>query len=333
MESSIITPEYQQQDDDDGDAAVMWEGLNPLFVEKIVDPLAPTFEARLLSTKDSSNNYRSFTVVQDREGRRRPAFSAELISPDDDVTAEEFLTENESRTGAVIWDGAVVAAGILDRAAASHDASDTTTTTAATEKERGKYFNPKGKKVIELGCGCAALPGMVATALGAEHVVLTDLEIIVESDVLSANLARNLCASEERCKVSKLAYRWGNDPLPLQDMQQQHRDDGGGFDLILACDTVYDMALVKPLLDSIELLMRNNDNDNIRECMALVCYDESIGRKIAYRFFQEEAKRRFDIVEHVTEAEKREDLTSDSVTAVRIMHPKKHNSGQNNSQI
>ena len=187
--------------------------------------------------------------------------------------------------------------------------------------------------MIELGCGCAALPGMVAIALGAEHVVLTDYEIIVESDALSANLERNLCNMEERRKVSKMVYRWGKDNGPLPQQQQHYRDDDSGddnnhdgFDLILACNTVYDMALVKPLLELIEILMRNN-NDSDRKCMALVCYDESIGCKRAYQFFQEEAKRGFEIVENLTEAEKRQDMTSDLVTALRIMHPKENNTG------
>ena len=312
------TENRQPMSRDDEDE--MWEGLVPLHVEKIVDPLAPTFDFQLLSKRNKQ--IRTFSIVQDLEGRRKPATTDTIPCNDErkhgTAIAEEGLTEHKSKTGAVVWDGAVVAAGMLDNAA----------TNGATELP---LLDPRDKTIIELGCGCAALPGMVALASGAEQVILTDLEPIIESEALATNLNNNL-TEDELSKVTKLVYRWGDDQFDLRETKTLHTSRGpiqlfsyhkAAVDLILACDTVYDMALVEPLLDSILFLMRksNEFKDSSSNCKALVCYDESIGRKKAYRFFQEEAKKRFAVVQDLTESEKRHDLRPDSVTALSIMYP------------
>ena len=290
----------------------MWESLAPLHVDRLVNPLAATFTATLQSTD------RAFTIAQDLEGRRRglPAIdgtdqdngkdAAEMVPSSDDC-----LTERESKTGAVIWDGAAVASGILDKASYVRNKGADDPPPNSMENVRLSQLDPLGKAVIELGCGCAALPGMTAAALGAERVLLTDLDVIIKSGVLRENLTGNL-TTKELAILRKCALKWGCDLL-----LPEHNK---GFDLILACDTVYDVALVIPLLESIEFIMKSSQR--YRDCVALITYDESIGRRKAYRTFEVEAKNRFGVVERLREKDFRVDLASDSVTAFIIMQPK-----------
>ncbi|XP_027362181.1 protein N-lysine methyltransferase METTL21A-like [Abrus precatorius] len=79
----------------------------------------------------------------------------------------------------------------------------------------------RGKKVLELGAG-AGLPGLTAAMLGANHVLLTDVEPLIKA------LVRNVEANGlgNVVKVRKLV--WGRDESP------------GEFDLVLMSDVLFD---------------------------------------------------------------------------------------------
>jgi len=272
------------------DAAAAWDSLAPLHVERVVDHSKPTF------TVPFEIDSKQFVIQQDCEGRRRPAFDK-----DNNTEKDEDLTEFDSKTGAVLWDGAVVVAGVLERAS-----------TMAKSDEFRNQLNPRNKVCVELGCGCSALPGLAATALGASRVVLTDMDVIIQSNALQQNLKRNL--DEDLVKdISCVSYEWGTEPLP---------SDMSGAQLILAADCVYDIALVEPLLHSIEMLM-NESARRSSDCVALVAFDTSIGRHKAYDLFEAHAKKRFHVVELLGHQDgiMRGDLSTDAVRAYVLAKP------------
>ena len=265
------------------DEAEMWEGLMPLHIERIVDHSNPIF------TLPFNIGSKQISIEQDIEARRRPAFDV----ADDAVDMGNDLTERDSKTGAVLWDGAVVAASLLEECSNA----------GSTHRFRDQ-LNPKGKVVVELGCGCSALPGQVAAALGAKRVALTDLECIVESgniSVLHRNIERNGFSGD----VDLLPHKWGV-PIPA---------GLSGVQLILAADCIYDLSLVEPLLSSVSNIMTES-KQNGATCVALVTFDTSVGRHKAYELFEKEARARFEHVEFLDENDiSRDGLATDSVKA------------------
>jgi len=261
----------------ENDDAERWERLMPIHIDKIVDHSNPIFT---LPFKIGS---KQISIQQDMEARRRPAFeTAQGVVGD--------LTERDSKTGAVLWDGAVIAASLLEEC--SNEAS--------IHRFRDQ-LNPMGKVVIELGCGCSAVPGQVAASLGAQRVVLTDLDCIVESDTLRCNIEQNDLTED----ADLLPHKWG-DPIPTEL---------SGVQLILAADCIYDLSLVEPLLLSI-LNVMTAAKTNGKSCVALVTFDVSIGRHKAYALFEQEALARFESVDLLDENDiGRDDLATDSVKA------------------
>ena len=265
------------------DEAEIWEGLMPLHIERIVDHSNPIFTLPF-----SVGSKQQISIEQDIEARR--------VGVDVDDGTEEVgndLTERDSKTGAVLWDGAVVAASLLEECSNA----------GSTHRFRD-LLNPKGKVVVELGCGCSALPGQVAAALGARRVVVTDLECIVETgdtSVLRRNIERNGLSGD----VDLFPHKW-SDPIPTESLDVQ---------LILAADCIYDLSLVEPLLSSVSSIMAES-KANGTTCVALVTFDTSIGRHKAYESFEEEARKRFDYVEFLDENDIcRDGLATDSVKA------------------
>jgi predicted nicotinamide N-methyase len=96
---------------------------------------------------------------------------------------------------------------------------------------------PKGRKVVELGCGIA-LPGIVAARGGAD-VLLADWSpdaIAFAAD----NAARN------GVRVRTAVASW-EEPDPLLT--------DGGWDLVLASDVLYEERNVLPLLEALDALV------------------------------------------------------------------------------
>ena len=282
--AATCTEDGNSGGESDNDEAEMWEGLMPLHIERIVDHSNPIFTLPF-----NIGSKQQISIEQDIEARRRPAFDVAESA----VEMGNDLTERDSKTGAVLWDGAVVAASLLEECSNA----------GSTHRFRDQ-LNPKGKVVVELGCGCSALPGQVAAALGAKRVALTDLECIVESgdtSVLRRNIERNGLSGD----VDLLPHKWG-DPIPA---------GLSGVQLILAADCIYDLSLVEPLLSSVSNIMIKS-KQNGATCVALVTFDTSVGRHKAYELFEKEARSRFEHVEFLDENDiSRNGLATDSVKA------------------
>jgi predicted nicotinamide N-methyase len=102
-----------------------------------------------------------------------------------------------------------------------------------------------GKRVCELGCGCAPLSSIVFSEYGAEKVVATDKV----RDVLSLaklNARRNQSKSALSTPVQILELEWG-DGEQIQTIRS-----GQPFDVVLAADVIYDehsqVALVETMI-------------------------------------------------------------------------------------
>jgi len=92
-----------------------------------------------------------------------------------------------------------------------------------------------GCRVLELGCGAAALPGLVAARLGAE-VVLTDLPEVTA--VAKQNAVSNGLHVEAR------SLTWAAAPPDGWDFEP--------FDLVLAADVLYDLRQYESLAATLE---------------------------------------------------------------------------------
>ena len=89
----------------------------------------------------------------------------------------------------------------------------------------------RGARVIDLGCG-TGLAGVVAAALGAERVSLTDRVLAVAEHNLRANFS-----AEERERYTASRLSWGDDAAIAALVAEE--TGGAGFDLILTADTIY----------------------------------------------------------------------------------------------
>mmetsp|Transcript_18592 Transcript_18592/g.24158 ORF Transcript_18592/g.24158 Transcript_18592/m.24158 type:complete len:254 (-) Transcript_18592:1191-1952(-) len=136
-------------------------------------------------------------------------------------------------TGSSVWDAAVVLAKYLE-----------------------KSGRARNKNILELGAGTGFV-GLYAAALGASHVVLTDLDECLP--LLQANATKNpYCANTQ-----VLALPWGCQSLP-----QSIPTD---LDLILCADCLlpYATHLFKPLRDTILALLLGSPNSYL-----LLAYEE-----------------------------------------------------------
>ena len=251
---------------DDGE----WEGLGVLGEERLVDQGIALFVTELAG--------RRFAITQDRDARKQPARWA----------TEAATTEAQSLTGAVLWDGAVVVAGILEQAPA------------------GSGLSPRDKRVVELGCGFTALPSLFAVALGAVSVCITDVAEVVHSPQLLANINANLDGAE-RDRLFLHMHCWG-EPISAEM---------ASADLLICADCVYDLALIAPLLDTIIAVL----HAGAVGCMALVAFDRSIRRVASYAEFERRCRERFGTFELVGCAQRKHSQDSDDVTVFVLSRP------------
>ncbi|CAB1103705.1 unnamed protein product [Ectocarpus sp. CCAP 1310/34] len=103
----------------------------------------------------------------------------------------------------------------------------------------------EGKRVVELGAATGTLSALCA-ALGASEVVATDTKDLLP--LLTFNLARNSCPGS--VNVEACEYDWGS-PVGHHLALSQ----GGGFDVVLCSDLLYDPAGWEPLLESLRQLL------------------------------------------------------------------------------
>ena len=100
----------------------------------------------------------------------------------------------------------------------------------------------QSKYVLELGAGTGFV-GIAASLLGAEQVILTDLEYTME--LMSKNISLN---QSPRCKLSNQVCDWFNAPSI-----SQFQFDTVYPDVILVADCVWIAELVDPLMKTLDM--------------------------------------------------------------------------------
>lgn len=103
-----------------------------------------------------------------------------------------------------------------------------------------------GTRVVELGAGAA---GVLAASVGrvASSYVATDLQPVQR--LLVQNIANNT-TPQQRQRIHACEYDW-EDP----DTSEVVRLLGGTPDLVVACDTVYNLFLIQPFLCGFQALL------------------------------------------------------------------------------
>jgi predicted nicotinamide N-methyase len=104
----------------------------------------------------------------------------------------------------------------------------------------------RNKCILELGAG-AALPSLVALALGAEKVVITDYPNERLLDNIKKMVIKNNFKLEQQAFVRE--HEWGTNVRECLDLSK----DGLGFDLVLICESFWSATykLHSQLLNSI----------------------------------------------------------------------------------
>jgi predicted nicotinamide N-methyase len=108
------------------------------------------------------------------------------------------------------------------------------------------------KLCIELGAG-TGLPGLLCAKLGAQHVLLTDMEQVVP--LLEENIEKNQLNDNNKARALPLDWTKLSQDF---EILQQHGYQNKSFDIILAADTIYQKQLVEPFLLTCDLLLKEN---------------------------------------------------------------------------
>jgi hypothetical protein len=102
-------------------------------------------------------------------------------------------------------------------------------------------LEPRSKRIIELGAGCAGFPGIVCMMRGASFVRFVDKEERA-LDVLTQNLVdveTEFFRARPRFEVDRIDFA---DPLEAQNVLERRDagDESYDFDYVLAADVLYD---------------------------------------------------------------------------------------------
>ncbi|KAI7163561.1 hypothetical protein KC343_g7374 [Hortaea werneckii] len=108
--------------------------------------------------------------------------------------------------------------------------------------------------VLELGSGISALVPCIL-ARRVRQVVATDQQHVLK--LLQQNIDKSLqthqtgtrkkAAEDSQHRIQALALDWEEDDIPKQ---LSANDLGGGVDVVLACDTLYNYALIEPFVQT-----------------------------------------------------------------------------------
>ena len=146
-------------------------------------------------------------------------------------------------------------------------------------------------RVIELGCGCSALPGVAAALCGSPETVVTD-----SSDVL-AELQNNLAGyrssitasaadGTSRIEVVSQPLDWA-DTAALAELATGRR----GFSLVLAADCDYADSLHGALIDTVSAALGPQVSNAALFASAVRC------ERTLHLFLTHLSKRNFDVTE------------------------------------
>mmetsp|Transcript_14376 Transcript_14376/g.18896 ORF Transcript_14376/g.18896 Transcript_14376/m.18896 type:complete len:741 (+) Transcript_14376:385-2607(+) len=119
-----------------------------------------------------------------------------------------------------------------------------------------------GKRVIELGCGAAGIPGMLAAKrFECREICFTDNNTDV-IDQLQQNLKSNGVTENPTCSVMVKELWWGDENLKQFWHTYNHEDTSGEskcFDVILGADIVYSEEATEYLFQSVKGLLKEHD--------------------------------------------------------------------------
>ncbi|XP_021655795.2 uncharacterized protein LOC110646608 isoform X2 [Hevea brasiliensis] len=159
-----------------------------------------------------------------------------------DVLSREYQHTCKS-TGLMLWESAHMMASLL-------------------------ALNPtivKGKKVLELGCGCGGICSMVAVR-SANLVVATDGDAKA-LELLTRNVASNL-RPPSLAKLIVKRLEWGNQ----EHIQAMKELNSGGFEVIIGTDVTYDPEAILPLFETAKELMSLNCNGENQQSALILCH-------------------------------------------------------------
>ncbi|KAI0630970.1 hypothetical protein C8Q77DRAFT_1159691 [Trametes polyzona] len=124
--------------------------------------------------------------------------------------------------------------------------------------ERGLISLP-GKRVVELGAGCA-LPSLLASTLSnpPSLAVITDYPDDTIMKNLASNVERNRPHFQPQCTVHACGYEWGQDVSSLLDLASAHAPHDRGFDVVIMSDLLHFDGSHDVLLQSLLLLLRRS---------------------------------------------------------------------------
>ncbi|GMG99126.1 hypothetical protein Nepgr_000966 [Nepenthes gracilis] len=129
----------------------------------------------------------------------------------------------------------------------------------------------EGKRVLELGCGCAGICSMVAARF-ADLVVATDGDSRA-LDLLNRNIASNLSSAY----LDKLIVRpleWGN-PDHIAAIKEVNDE---GFDIIMGTDVTYILEAIVPLFSTAKSLISSDTGlgDDLKPALILCHVPRSV---------------------------------------------------------
>jgi predicted nicotinamide N-methyase len=188
-------------------------------------------------------------------------------------------------TGLNVWDGSLLLARFLER----HSAL------------------VKDKRILELGAGCGVV-ALVSAALGAKHVVMTDLPYTM--DLMQSNTDRNAelifnhhnhhgNASHQSPVVECDVCDWFHPEQSSSRVIGSSSDDrdrenasSANFDLIVVADCVWLEQLVVPLMNTLRFLV-NRQTKDVSPPSILLSYQRR--GKATHELFVEQLHTYFDV--------------------------------------
>ncbi|KAL9243792.1 hypothetical protein vseg_017638 [Gypsophila vaccaria] len=149
-------------------------------------------------------------------------------------TTLRLQQDNDSmHVGTSVWPCSLVLTKFLDHSGSS------------SSSKYSALLDFRGKRAVELGAGCGAV-GMGVYLLGLNDVVLTDIVPVMPA--LKHNLKKNKGVLKKSLKVAQLY--WGN--------SDQMKALSPPFDIVLAADVVYIVETVRPLVDTMRELVKDD---------------------------------------------------------------------------
>jgi predicted nicotinamide N-methyase len=141
----------------------------------------------------------------------------------------------------------------------------------------------RGKKALEVGCGCGLLGLVLARDFGFDEVVMTDQSRVLEN-VTRANVEMNRTKVLAMTKLRVMALDW-----ELEEELSPVRERGP-YDVVVGTDVLFSVHLVAPLLRVIERTL----NDRRKSAVCYICVQRR--SPDAHDEFLRLASEKFDVV-------------------------------------